>query len=315
MRILFIALLLVGCPDKDDPKNIDPSTTLPAPNTNPQPSPTNTQTKTTPPSKLPDPTFPQPPSPPQPPQTGFALHVFGTKDRLPDELYIADLGGAMVMPADPARYSDYVKFLLHSCARPEVRLFTIRDIDQDDGSAPYELEGRVGEWEFFSVIDTSGAKDAVTGCVLRASITASSGAVTNIEKPVTVRAGKLSLSNPTLTAAGEVGVTVEAESGTPEAYVNLTAVFKVETGYYRLMAINNGSFSLTPNTPDNFTVDTRVFDWGQEEQEQEQEGELETGTYIIFLDVGDSDDSDKGDKVNKVNNPKYWAQGGIEVSL
>ena len=299
MRILFITLLLVGCPDKDDPQNIDPeSTTSPSPDTTQQPSPTNTQTKTTPPPKLPDPTFPQPP------QTGFALHVFGygTKEGLPDILQIAVEGGALVLTADPTRYNDDVKFLLYGCARPGVKLFT-QDINLDDGSAPYELEGKVGDTEYFSVIDTSGAKDAVTGCVLRANVISSNGVVTSIEKPVTVRAGKLRLSNPTLTAAGEVSVTIEAESGTSKAYVNLTRVFRVETGGYRLMAISNDDDDdlITPNTPYDFSIDTGVIDWGQEEQKEE--GVLEAGTYFIFLSVDDRQGN------------KYRAKGGIEVSL
>ena len=297
MRILFITLLLVGCPDKDDPKNIDPeSTTSPSPDTTQQPSPTNTQTKTTPP-------------PPPPPQTGFALNVVGTKEKLSDTLEIGSQGAAILIPADPTRYGDDVKFSLRGCTKPGLmRLLPMGLLDYGT-SFPYELEGQVGDLTYFHVIDTSGAKDAVTGCVLRASVIARSGAVTNIEKPVTVRAGKLRLSNPTLTAAGVITATVEAMSGTPEAYVNFTVVLWVgQDGRYLPMAHSKDDHPVTPNTPSSVTIDTFVVGWG--DGESKEETVLEQGTYIILLGVSDKQDGGPGPE-----GITFWALGSIAVSL
>ena len=287
MRILFITLLLIACSGKDDSKKTDPE---PKPTTSPSPKPTETPTS------------------PQPSQTDFSLGVFSfstenPKERLADTLQIAHYGTATVVASDQKRNGNRVKFQLSGCARPGVKLFLMSEIDENNGSFPAAVVSEVDKPHTFLVIDTSGSKDAVSGCVLQARVTNPSGGFDLVEKNITVQEGKIGISNPALTAAGKVSMTVETES----EEIVWTGVFKVESEKYILAAAQDGSGPITAN---KFAIDTFVFDWEAGEENQEEEGELVVGKYLIVVMIGNKKEEDQGgDTIESA------AMGGIAVSL
>ena len=269
MRILFITLLLIGCPKEDESKNTDSS-----------------------------------PKKPQPSQTGFTLNVVGTEEKLADTLQIADFGMATVVSSDPERNGNRVEFKLSGCARSGVKLFSFpsNEVSKDDGSLPVAVTNEVGADQGFLVIDTSGSKDAVSGCALQARVTNSSGGFDLVEKNVIVREGNLGFSNPTLTAAGVVSVMIEKNASDE---IDGTWIFKVEREKYILAAAsvagNQGQI-----TDDKFSIDTLVIDWKKKEQEGDA-GELPAGRYLIVIMTGKTAES--SDEVFAA------AMGGIAVSL